>query len=315
VNEAALAVDAGQTEIRAVLVDDERGPRMATAPGVLQMGGSVGPEEVAAGLMAAVTGLGPLPGPPLPTGVGLSGLESIDNGDLDRLAQLLRRDLRAARLAIASDALTALLGALGARDGVVVAAGTGTACLGRRGERLAKVDGWGALLGDAGSGFAIGRAGLDAALRQFDGRGGSKSLMGAAKRHFGTIERLPARINAAAVPTRAIAAFAVDVASEAAAGDERAVGVLRDAAVELATTASAALRRLYEPDEPAVVSYTGNVFRAGELIVDPFTRELTSQRPNTTVVPPAGDPLAGARLLARGSLNLRPEPGILSTWT
>jgi glucosamine kinase len=314
VTEAALAVDAGQTEIRAALVDDERGPRMATAPGVLPMGVSVGPEEVAAGLMVAVTGLGPLPEPPLPTGVGLSGLESVPEGDLDRLAELLRRDLRVERLAIASDALTALLGALGTRDGVVVAAGTGTACLGRRGERLAKVDGWGALLGDAGSGFAIGRAGLDAALREFDGRGGSGSLMGAAKRHFGTVEQLPARISAAAVPTRAIAGFAVDVAREAAAGDERAAAIMRDAAVELATTACAALRRLYEPDEPALVSYTGNVFRAGELVVDPFTRELKSLRPNTTVVLPAGDPLAGAGLLVQGSLNLRPEPGILCTW-
>jgi N-acetylglucosamine kinase-like BadF-type ATPase len=310
----ALAVDAGQTEIRAALVDGERGPRIATAPGVLQMGGSVGPEEVAAGLMAAVSGLGPLPEPPLATGVGLSGLESVTDGDLDRLAELLRRDPRVGHLAIASDALTALLGALGTRDGVVVAAGTGTACLGRRGERLAKVDGWGALLGDAGSGFAIGRAGLDAALREFDGRGGSGSLMGAAKRHFGTIEQLPARVNAADVPTRAIAGFAVDVAREAAAGDKRAVAILRDAGVELATAACAALRRLYEPDQPAVVSYTGNVFRAGDLLVDPFTREVTALRPNTRVVPPAGDPLAGARLLVQGGLNLRPEPGILSTW-
>ena len=54
-----------------------------------------------------------------------------------------------------------------------MAAGTGTVCVARRGERLVKVDGWGSLLGDAGSGFAIGRAGLDSALRHADGRGGS----------------------------------------------------------------------------------------------------------------------------------------------
>lgn len=313
--EAALAVDAGQTEIRATLVNHERATRVATAPGVVRMGGRVGPEDLAVGLLAAVTGLGPLPEARRSAGVGLSGFEAVCDADLDRLAELLRRDLRVERLAIASDALTALLGALGTRDGVVVAAGTGTACLGRRGERLAKVDGWGSLLGDAGSGFAIGRAGLDAALREFDGRGGSVSLMRAANTHFGTIERLPERVHAAAVPTRAIAGFAIEVAREASAGDSHAASILRDAGRELATTACAAVRRLFEPDEPAVVSYTGNVFRAGELIVDAFTREAMSLRPNTTVVPPVGDPLAGACLLAQGNLKLRPESGILSTWT
>jgi hypothetical protein len=57
------------------------------------------------------------------------------------------------------------------------------------------------------------------------------------------------------------------------------------------------------------------VFRAADLILGPFTRELTRLRPNTTVVPPVGDPLAGARLLVQGDLELRPEPGILATWT
>ena len=49
----SLAVDAGQTEIRAALSDVERGPRSATAPGVLRMGRWVGPEEVAEALLAA----------------------------------------------------------------------------------------------------------------------------------------------------------------------------------------------------------------------------------------------------------------------
>jgi N-acetylglucosamine kinase-like BadF-type ATPase len=314
VSPAALAVDAGQTEIRAALVDQGRGPHTAVAPGVLRMGTRVGPEEVAASVLAAVAALGPLPEPAPPAGVGLSGFEAIGEADLDRLAHLLRDDLRVERLAIASDALTALLGALGSRDGAVVAAGTGTACLGRKGQRLAKVDGWGSLLGDAGSGFAIGRAGLDAALREFDGRGGSPRLMRAAKHHFGTIEGLPERVHAAAVPTRAIAAFAADVAREAAAGDERALAILADAGRELANTVCAALHRLFDPGEPALVSYTGNVFRAGTPILAAFTQEVAARRPNTTVVPPGGDPLAGAGVLAETSPQLRPEPGILCTW-
>ena len=303
-----LAVDAGQTEIRAALDG-----RIAKAPGVLRMGHRVGPDAVGAGLLAAVAGLGPLPRPAPAVGVGLSGFEAAAAEDLRRVSELLRRELAVERLAIASDGLTSLLGALGDADGAVVASGTGTVCVGRRGERLVKVDGWGSLLGDAGSGFAIGRAGLDAALRYADGRGGSEALLRAAERRYAVLPELAERIYAAPVPARAMAAFAVDVAAEARAGDPHAVAILADAGRELAMTACAALGRLFEPDTPATVSYAGNVFRSGALLLEPFTRSLLEQRQSTEVVPPAGDALAGAAVLAEAQGALRPEPGIL--WT
>jgi N-acetylglucosamine kinase-like BadF-type ATPase len=314
VSPAALAVDAGQTITRAAL-DDGRGPRSATAPGVVRVGSSAGPEVVVERLLAAVAGLGQLPDPVPPAAIGLSGFEAMGEEDLALVAEAFRGSLGVERLAIATDGLTALLGAIGSRDGVVVAAGTGTACLGRRGERFAKVDGWGSLLSDAGSGFAIGRAGLDAALRAYDGRGGSPRLMEAARRRYGTIERMAERIYADPVPTRAVAGFAADVAAEARAGDEGAVAILSDAGRELAISACAAAGRLFEPDAPVLVSYAGNVFEAGEPILAPFARELEARRPGVSVVAPAGDPLAGAFVLAELAAQLRPEPGILRTWT
>ncbi|HYM58214.1 MAG TPA: BadF/BadG/BcrA/BcrD ATPase family protein [Solirubrobacteraceae bacterium] len=311
---AALAVDAGQTRIRAAL-GDGRGSRSATAPGVVRVGSSAGPEVIAERLLAAVAELGPLPEPAPPAAIGLSGFEAMGPEDLGLVADAFRGGLGLERLAIATDGLTALLGAIGPCDGVVVAAGTGTACLGRRGDRFAKVDGWGSLLSDAGSGFAIGRAGLDAALRAYDGRGGSPRLMDAASRRYGTIERVAERIYSDPVPTRAVAAFAADVAAEAQVGDEAARAILHDAARELAISACAASGRLFEPEEPVLVSYTGNVFQAAALIVEPFTREVEALRPGASVVPPSGDPLAGAFVLAELASDLRPERGILQTWT
>jgi N-acetylglucosamine kinase-like BadF-type ATPase len=307
VKAAVLAVDAGQTEIRAALSDVGRGPRSATAPGVLRMGRSVGPEEVADALLAALAALQPLPEPLPPVGVGLSGFEAAAEEDLRRVGELLRTRLPIERLSIASDGVTSLLGALGARDGAAVAAGTGSVCVARRGERLVKVDGWGVLLGDAGSGFAIGRAGLDAALRHADGRGGSEALLRAAESRYAPLPDLPERIYSAEVPPRA---FAADVAQEAAAGEAHAVAIMADAAGELALTACAALDRLFEPGEPAVVSYAGNVFKAGPPLLEPFEREVQSRRPGTEVLAPDGDALAGAALLA-GLEELRPQPGLL----
>ena len=219
---AALAVDAGQTTIRAALVTDGRGPRTAVAPGVVRVGPAAGPDVISERLLAAVAELGPLPDPAPAAAIGLSGFEAMGNDDLGWLADTFRQTVGVESLAIASDGLTALLGAIGRRDGVVVAAGTGTACLARRGARFAKVDGWGSLLSDAGSGFAIGRAGLDAALREYDGRGGSERLMDAARERFGEMDRLAEQIYSAPVPTRAVASFAADVGRAAEAGDEYA---------------------------------------------------------------------------------------------
>ena len=307
---AALAVDAGQTEIRAALLGG-RGPRSATAPGVMRMDGRIGPGEVAAALLEAIGRLGPLPEPIPPAGIGLSGFEAASEDDLRRVFDGLRGNLPIGDAWIASDGLTAPFGAIGARNGVVVAAGTGTVCVARRGARFAKVDGWGSLLGDAGSGFAIGRAGLDSALRHHDGRGGSAALEAAARRRFGTIERLPEQVYGAPVPTRAIAAFAVDVGEAAAAGDDRSLAILAAAGRELAVTACAALTRLFEPGELALVSWAGNVFRAGDPLLGPFRDEVATRWPAAEVVAPAGDPLAGAGLLAELGPRLEPEPGIL----
>jgi len=314
VTPAALAVDAGQTTIRAALVDDGRGPRSAVAPGVVRVGSGYGREVVGERLLAAVAKLGPLPESAPPAAIGLSGFEAMGRDDLRWLAETFRSSVGVDSLAIASDGLTALLGAIGRQDGAVVAAGTGTACLARRGERFAKVDGWGSLLSDAGSGFAIGRAGLEAALREYDGRGGSARLMAAARRHYGTIERMAERIYAAPVPTRAVAGFAADVARAAEEGDEYARDILRDAARELAISACAAAGRLFERDEPVVISYAGSVFQAGDLVTEPFKREVEARRPSASVAEPAGDPLAGALLLAELAPELPAAPGILARW-
>jgi N-acetylmuramic acid 6-phosphate etherase len=310
VTAAALAVDAGQTETRAALTDG-RGLVSARARGVLRLGAGAGPDDVAATLLEAVAGLGPLPEPVPPAGIGLSGFEAASEGDLRRVHELLRRELGLTRLAIASDGLTSLLGALGDRPGAVVAAGTGAVCVARKGDRMAKVDGWGSLLGDAGSGFAIGRAGLDAALRHADGRPGSAALLAAAERRFGPATELPERVHRAQAPTREVASFAADVARVAATGDEVAAAIMRDAGRELAVSACAALGRLFAPGDEAAVSYTGNVFQAGPLLLESFAIEARLRRPGTEVVAPAGDSLDGAALLAERAHTLHREPGIL----
>jgi glucosamine kinase len=308
----ALAVDAGQTEIRVALAGERDPSPAARAPGVMRLDGdAVDAQKVADALVTAVDALGPPPPALAAIGVGLSGFEAARDDDLRHIGELLRARLGAGRVTIASDGVTSLLGALGERPGAVVAAGTGTVCVARGPRRCAKVDGWGSLLGDAGSGFAIGRSGLDAALRELDGRGGSKALLAAAEQRFGAAADMAETVYRSAVSTRTVASFARDVARVAAEGDSAARSILEAAGGELALSACAALAMALDPGDSAVVSYAGSVFDAGPPLMDAFVHELARRRPDAELVPPEGDALAGAGVLAERGADFAPDRTML----
>lgn len=75
------------------------------------------------------------------------------------------------RVSNGSDAENAVAAGLGCADGVAVIMGTGSVAFARKDGVLHRVGGYGYLLGDAGSGFAIGRDGILAALQDEDGSG------------------------------------------------------------------------------------------------------------------------------------------------
>lgn len=68
-----------------------------------------------------------------------------------------------------SDVRAAHAGSFNNMDGILVIAGTGSIVLGRKGERWERAGGYGFLLGDEGSGHAIGAEGLRRAGSFFDG--------------------------------------------------------------------------------------------------------------------------------------------------
>lgn len=73
-------------------------------------------------------------------------------------------------LHIVHDAAIALEGAFEGGSGIIVIAGTGSICFARTTEgRMLRAGGWGYLLGDEGSGHALGIAGLRAVAEAFDG--------------------------------------------------------------------------------------------------------------------------------------------------
>jgi N-acetylglucosamine kinase-like BadF-type ATPase len=87
-----------------------------------------------------------------------------------RLRRALADDAGTVQVEVIHDACVALEAAFGAESGLVVIAGTGSIVLARTEDgTMRRAGGWGYLLGDAGSGYAVGRAGLRAVAAAFDG--------------------------------------------------------------------------------------------------------------------------------------------------
>ncbi|SDG41870.1 MULTISPECIES: N-acetylglucosamine kinase [unclassified Microbacterium] len=223
---------------------------------------------------------------------GISGLTDRD-ADADALLALVHADGVQATM-LAHDSTTSFLGALGDRHGAVVAAGTGVVTLAVGETETARVDGWGWIMGDAGSGYWIGRAALDAVMRAYDGRGPATVLTEAALSRWPDLTQAYMALQADHDRVRVVASLAREVAAAADASDAVAQDISRRAAHELASSARTAVRRV-RTDEPAFdVCAIGGVF-ASRTLHDAFESELGE---DLRLVSPRGVGIDGALALA-----------------
>lgn len=273
-----LALDGGQSGIRTLLSDASGarpGPEFTgirSDQPLLQQVGAIVLSALAGTRVETVA-------------LGLSGL-----GPADRAEDLQQMFGDAAgSVLLAHDATTSFLGALGNRQGAVVASGTGSVTLAVGPESVRRIDGWGHLLGDAGSGFWIGTRALSAVLRAHDGRGEPTALAGYAEEEFGDLDQLYLQLQADPGRVARIASWARRV-SELAATDAVCRSISRSAGQELARSAVAGI--LAVGADP-VVSFVGNVF-LNQLVASSFAEELNVLLPGVSIVPAAGSGLDGA---------------------
>lgn len=224
-------------------------------------------------------------------GLSLTGLRGSVPASAD-IGEAVHRATGAGRVAVADDGIACMFGALDGEDGVALAVGSGVVVVAKRGEVVAHRDGGGPLLGDDGSGFAIGRAGLRAALRATEGRGPATAILDIATSRYGELREANRSHSYDDVTTWCID-MARAVLECAADGDAVAVAIRDEAAMQLAMTARAAWRGAGgRDDEPFAVSALGGVMR------DEAMRALTLDAihtvlPHTHWRAPAGDNLAG----------------------
>lgn len=283
-----LAVHAGQSQIHLAVTEGAE-PLSESAPGV-ETDKALPPQWA-----RAVNGfLAEHPELSVDTvTVGASGLGRETAHDL--LSRLESDSVR--RVTVAHDSVTNYLGALGSGEGCVIAANTGTVGLAVGPRDTARVDGWGHLLGDAGSAYWIGRTGLEAALRGHDGRRQMTALTRAMVDLFPDLEYAYLDLQTSPDRVARIASFATVVA-DLSASDRVAGNILDKAAAHLSEAVQAAIRRVHltGPQPPRVVA-VGSVFK-NERVLRRFTDYLTLQWPTFALCEAQGGPIDGAAALA-----------------
>ncbi|MFO0867691.1 MAG: N-acetylmuramic acid 6-phosphate etherase, partial [Pirellulales bacterium] len=185
--------------------------------------------------------------------------------------------------------------------GIALIAGTGSLAWGRSPDgRTARCGGWGYLLGDEGSGYAVGAAALQAVLRAADGRGPSTLLTAPLLNHF-QVERVEALVGAvygAADFRSRIAAASRCVVAVARQGDEVARKIVAQATAELAETVAALARQLDFRPGSYPLAVAGGLLDVDPTLVTAVEAQLAQRGMAPQSLQQVPDPVAGAVRLA-----------------
>ena len=204
-------------------------------------------------------------------------------------------DLHGATVQVANDAVAALAGGLAGRPGMVLIAGTGSACYGVGADgRSHWCGGWEHRADDAGSAYWVAIEALRAAVRVEDGRLPTSALRDLVFNRWSLAEprALAERLSRGDIDRATLAALAPEVIA-LAASDALATSIVERAADELAQMVTVTAGRLFA-GAPSELILTGGLARSGPPFTPLLVFRVESGAPGVKVVEPELQPVLGA---------------------
>ena len=286
-------IDGGGTKTR-VLCCDLQGKQIAAREyGPFNLN-SIG-EEAFRKLMMDITSFLNAEGDCTALCIGAAGVSN------PRMGELIAQAMKTAgitRWKLVGDQEIALWGALEGSPGVSVVAGTGSICCGRNeaGDYIT-VGGWGHLIGDEGSGYAIGRDVLKAVTHYWDGYGEETSLIKAVidTLHLEDRQQMIAYVYENSKSSVAKAARIAE--QEAASGDAVAKKILLKNAIDLAKLVKAATVQLSM--QQGEIALLGGLLENDTIYRKNLVKEIQNTNPGFVCVAPKQNALTGAVLMAQ----------------
>ncbi|NWF50267.1 MAG: hypothetical protein HXY49_06970 [Ignavibacteriaceae bacterium] len=198
---------------------------------------------------------------------------------------------------VESDARIALEGAFSGKPGSILIAGTGSIMFGKDAKGVIhRVGGFGRFLGDEGSGYRIGRRGLNAVAKDFDGRGKNTLMTQLVLSEF-KISSPEDLISEVYRNNFDIASAAPIVLKAAEMGDIEAQKILETEADELVLHIASMEKKLNE--KILFVSLIGSIITKENYFSFVFREKVMQKFTNVFIKEPENPPEIGAALMAK----------------
>lgn len=292
----AVGVDAGGTSTVAVVAQDGEVLRTRAGGGANASvaGAEAAADTIATTILAALDGA-------LPHAIFV-GAAGAGRGDVaSTICAALESRFPSARIGVRDDAHIALRASVPEGDGAVLIAGTGSIAYAINGETQTRCGGYGYLVGDEGSGFAIGSAAVRSALRVLDGRGRRDALVDAvlARLDAADLPQVLATLYGGGDGVASIASLAPVVLDLAGSGERSAAKIVQQAALELSDLAKTAVTRAQLQQSSAPLVLAGSLFSENTLLTFLVETRLKNDLPQMNVYKSRAQPVLGALAAAQ----------------
>lgn len=294
-----IGIDGGATHATAVVCDTagEELARVAGGPGIINPLDPTGCVGRLASLARSALAQAGLFAPADAMCCALAGAGRTDVSGAVR-AELLREYI-ARKVDIITDAEAALADAFGDAPGMLLIAGTGSVAWGRGEDgRVERCGGWGTLLGDEGSGYALGLGALRASVQAADGRVAPTALSSLVSEHAHASDPEELIRWTAAASKAEIAALAPGVLALAA--HDAVAAALRDEAARALVQHVVVLHERLAPWHAApMLALAGGLIREGGPLRSALTEAVLDVLPDIRLHDRRVDAARGAARLAR----------------
>jgi N-acetylglucosamine kinase-like BadF-type ATPase len=205
---------------------------------------------------------------------------------------------------VTTDAMTALSGAFGNEDGIILISGTGSVLYGRSGGEIIRTGGWGRIIGDEGSGYWIGKKGFNAIAKEFDLETINKKeslLRKALKENLNiTKENLNRKVFDKDFEIQKAAPIVI----ECAENGEKVCREIIDEAVDGLFYLVQTYMKISKRKKPIEISYIGSIVENDNSVSRKLTIRIHSKLKNVKVVIKRHSSSYGAVFLAKNYLNM-----------
>jgi N-acetylglucosamine kinase-like BadF-type ATPase len=239
---------------------------------------------------------------------GLSGNDSCEDRDIYHkiiFNSKIKDYLNPASTIICNDTRIGLAAGSNSKNGIMIICGTGSNCYGINEEgKEAKVNGWDYILGDEGSGYAVGIKALRALMKAYDGRGENTLLFKTILEDL-NIKNVSELIRWAYIDSFSkdkIAAIAKTVCRTAEMGDIISIKILEEEATEAVNSVTVVANKLNMADKKFDLVFVGNLFKCEKYFKSVLMKKLKSKFTQINFMPLTEKPVEGAIKLALGNL-------------